>query len=409
MPRHATPQVKLLSITMLLVVAATTWVTPAGARGGEFRQIKSRHYVVHTDIRSTFAEQFAERLDNIHDEYARRLSGFGAVDGNGAPRAEVHLFERQFDFMQFLGEPNAHVAGVFVPSMNRLALYLHNRPSLNRTLQHEAFHQFAYNAISPAMPVWLNEGLAEYFEEALWTGERFLVGQVSPDRLRRLRDDIKNNRLIPFRQMMALSLEQWNRAAGTDAERATTQYNQAWAMVHFLAHAGNGTTPYRPHMLRMLKLLHEGKPAEQAFAEALSPNIEGFQARFVEYVATMRPNEEAMMLERIQILSHMLMLLHAQDVRFDKVDSLREAVTQAGLRLKYQKGTETFQTEADPVVYFQGPTGKLLPHERLYFAPRLHAPLPDLVCRWTDRLQFRAIFHRGIDGTIDHDIVPEGR
>jgi hypothetical protein len=260
------------------------------------------------------------------------------------------------------------------------------------------------------MPVWLDEGLADYFGEALWTGERFLVGQVPPDRLKRLREDVRTNRLIPFRELMSMSLAQWNAAAISDIQRGTTQYNQSWAMVHFLVHGGTATTAYRPHLLEMLKLLHEGVPPDRAFAEALSPNIEGFQARFVEFVGMMQPSEEAAMHERVQVLVQMMKLMNDEGVRFDTIDAMRDAVTRAGLRLEYRKGAETYRTEADPSVYFQGPTGKLLPPERLYLAPRLHAPLPDLVCRWKDGLQFRArFFHHGPERKVQYEIVTEGR
>jgi hypothetical protein len=407
MSPFAAPRRKPLLITLLLA-GALAWGAPSAAHGAERRRIDGRNYTVHTDIKTDVAEQLVERLDNIYDEYARRLSGFGA-NGNGAPRPEAYLFEHQRDFMEFTGDPSPHVAGVFAPSVNRLALYLHDRVSLNRTLQHEAFHQFAHNTISPNMPIWLDEGLAVYFGEALWTGDHFLVGQVTPERLKRLREDIRTNRLIPFRELMAMSQAQWKQATARDPERAFTQYNQSWAMVHFLAHAGSGTTSYRPHMLQMLKLLHEGVPAPKAFADALSPNIEGFQDRFVEFVATMQPNEEAMMFERTRVLAHMLMLLRDRDMRFDSIGAMRETVTKSGYRITYGTGTETFQTDPDPSVYFQDQSGKLLPRERLYFAPRLHAPLPDIVCRWKDGLQYRARFFYGANRQIEHDIVPEGR
>ena len=45
------------------------------------------------------------------------------------------------------------------------------------TVQHEGFHQFAHAVIGGDIPTWLNEGLAEYFGEALFTG-----GRVRPRR-----------------------------------------------------------------------------------------------------------------------------------------------------------------------------------------------------------------------------------
>ena len=60
-----------------------------------------------------------------------------------------------------------NTGGVFMSGRNLLASFLGDlgRDSLRRTLQHEAFHQFAHTVISPDTPVWLNEGLAQVFEE----------------------------------------------------------------------------------------------------------------------------------------------------------------------------------------------------------------------------------------------------
>ena len=79
-------------------------------------------------------------------------------------------------------------AGVFMPHRRLLAAFVEGvgRDGVRRTLQHEAFHQFAHETFGPNVPVWLDEGLAQVFEEAVWTGNGFVVGQVPPRRVRQL-------------------------------------------------------------------------------------------------------------------------------------------------------------------------------------------------------------------------------
>lgn len=388
--------------TILILVVVLVAAAPADAG---WRKFSSRHYRIHTDIPSPLAEELVVRLDEMYEEYARRLSGFGGVV-DGEP-SEVHLFARKNDFMKFTRNRHPNSTGVFVPRLNQLAAYLDDRASLRRTLQHEGLHQFAFNAISPNLPAWLNEGMAVYFEEGLWTGKSFLIGQVSPDRLDRLRADMRHRRMIPFRQMMAMTQAEWNAAAAADPERSTTLYNQAWAMVHFLVHSHNGGEPYRPRLLRMFRLIREGRPPQDAFAEAFSPNIDGFEARFNEFAAQLAPTEEATMLQRQEILTQMILLLHQRDKRFDDIDELREFVTAVRYRLRYSRGNETYETDADPSVYFHGPDGQALSRDRLFFWRRPDAPIDDLVCRWKDGLQFRTRFFYAGE-RIEHDIVPEG-
>src|SRR5205823_13303196 len=105
-----------------------------------------------------------------------------------------------------------------------------------RTLQHEAFHQFAFYAIGRNMPVWLNEGVAEVYQEGIFPGKGFTLGQAPPWRVQLIQADISTGKLIDFRQFLQLGHKQWAINMSDDAE-SESQYNQAWVMAHFLIFA----------------------------------------------------------------------------------------------------------------------------------------------------------------------------
>src|SRR5205085_299513 len=146
-------------------------------------------------------DDLGRRMDEMYAEYERRLADYNI---GGVPRLEVYLFARQEDYLQFTGDRLRNTGGVYIPRRNLLAAFLEGqgRDGLRRTLQHEAFHQFAYNAISRTLPVWLNEGLAQLFEEAVWDGTSFWLGNVPPRRLRQLKNDLAKVRLIDFSRML---------------------------------------------------------------------------------------------------------------------------------------------------------------------------------------------------------------
>ena len=217
----------------------------------KLRPVATRHYVIHTDIEEELSRDLAARMDAMYGEYGRRFAGFKAE--KEIPRLEVFLFAKQDDYLKFTGEKLKNTGGVYMPHRNLLAAFLEGqgRDGLRRTLQHEAFHQFAYNAISPNLPVWLNEGLAQLFEEGIWTGNGFWIGQVPPRRIRQLRRDFKNQRIIDFQTFLRLTPEQWAANLTGDHDLGATQYNQCWAMVYFLANAKDrqGKEMYRPRLL----------------------------------------------------------------------------------------------------------------------------------------------------------------
>jgi hypothetical protein len=370
----------------LLSVLACLLLFPTLAWGGTLRNFSSRHYHIHTDLDTALAGDLARRMDAMYDEYGRRLADFLPREQT---RFDVYLFKRQADYMAFVGPHATNTGGVFLPGRGALAAYLENqgRDALRQTLQHEAFHQFAYTAITTDMPVWLNEGLAQLFEEGLWTGKGFVLGEAPPRRVRQLEADMAGHRLTPFRDFMTIDLERWSKTLAASKEAGATEYNQAWAMVHFLVNAtdAQGHELYRTRFIQMLRLLHKGRDAKAAFEEAFSSNIEGFQQRFVEFARAQRPTPLSTVIERQQLLAELILVFHKQDRTFVDIDDLRRACDD--LRFKDTN-------HPDPALCFMDGEGRVLDSSRLFFEGRPQSAIPDVICRAKDRLQIRTRFSR---------------
>jgi hypothetical protein len=370
----------------LFILACLLLLSPPFAHAATLRNFSSRHYHIHTDLDASLADDLARRMDAMYDEYGRRLVEFLPREQT---RFDVYLFKRQADYTAFVGPHATNTGGVFLSGRGALAAFLEHqgRNALRRTLQHEAFHQFAYTAITTNMPVWLNEGMAQLFEEGLWTGKGFVLGEVPPRRVRQLEADMAAHRLTPFRDFMALDLEKWSTTLARDKEAGATQYNQAWAMVHFLVNATDtgGHELYRARFIHLLRLLHAGRDAKAAFAEAFSANIEGFQQRFVEFARTLRPTPLATLIERQQFLAELVLVFHKQDRTFVDIDDLRQACDD----LRFSDADHL-----DPALCFMDVEGRRLDSSRLFFEGRPQSAIPDLICRAGGRLQIRSRFNR---------------
>src|SRR5947207_3938805 len=181
----------------------------APSAAAQMRQKEIGHYIVHTDVDSELARDLARRLDAMYEEYARRLVEF-APPHPDQQKFEVYIFAKRADYLKFTDNRFPNTGGIFMSERNTLAAMLEGqgRDALRRTLQHEAFHQFAYSAIGPNLPVWLNEGLAQIFEEGIYDGRDFRIGQIPPRRVRQLQSDIEQRQLFEFRSFMALSDKQ---------------------------------------------------------------------------------------------------------------------------------------------------------------------------------------------------------
>jgi hypothetical protein len=261
--------------------------------------------------------------------------------------------------------------------------------------------------ISPNLPVWLNEGLAQVFEEGIFTGREFVLGQVPPRRLRQLQSDFASGRFIPFSKILWMDDDAWSDNL-RDRTTAAAQYNQVWAMVHFLVYATDedGAPRYRDRLLQLLTKIHNNHNPQQAFIDCFGANIPGFEQRFREYANSLVPTHAATYIEHQDVLADMLVAMRKEGREFDSLPACREQVQKGQYRIEYRKGQLTWNTEKDPAVYFRDLTGASLAPSRLYFDRRAGAPCPDIVCRPTDEAQLRTIFSYN-DGEVEHETIVE--
>lgn len=392
------------------VAAATLLLLVSAARAAEIDPpLETRHYVIHSDLNDDLTRELATRLDAMYDEYARRLAGFSQPDN--AAKFQVRLFARRIDYMKFTKNRFPNTGGVFMSGRNTLAAFLEGqgRDGLRRTLQHEAFHQFAYQAIGTDLPVWLNEGLAQVFEEGVWTGREFVLGQVPVRRLRQLNADIAGKRLTDFSDFLSLTDARW--AAGlNDRTAGATQYNQAWAMVQFLIFSTNadGEPLHRQRLLNWLRDLHDKQPANVSFVTNFGTNTAGFRKHFDEWAGQLKASELGDYIERQETLADLVALLNDRGIKFDDVAQLKQQLAKTNYRLSYTRGPISWTSAADARTYLRDLTGRDFRSDELFFQSRVAAPLPDIICRPTPSVQLRTKFF-SVDGKIEREVLVEPR
>ena len=90
-------------------------------------------------------------------------------------------------------------------------------------VQHEGFHQFAHAGVGDRLPAWLEEGLAEYFGESLFTGRGYVSGVMPGWRVERVKKGIEGKQLMPWSSWMLIEKREW----GKRLKQA--DYDEAWA------------------------------------------------------------------------------------------------------------------------------------------------------------------------------------
>lgn len=242
------------------------------------KSVDAQAYVVHTDLPADQVAGVIRRLDAMTREYTLRTASLSArADDRRLP---LYLYSREADYLKAGGQPGS--SGFF--DGERLLAVVGDRADTNawHVIQHEAFHQFIMAKLGDDMPIWLNEGLAEYFGEGVYTGDNFVTGNLPGYRINRLRDAIRARKVIPFSRLIGMSHEQWNK------DLDPLNYDIAWSLVHFLAHGDNGA--YQADLLRYIQATAKNNDPVGTFRETID-TPEAVQAAWAEYWLNLTPAE----------------------------------------------------------------------------------------------------------------------
>src|SRR5690349_3900844 len=138
LPRRAFLPTCLRAFFLFLLLSSL-----ARASDPNLHVLRSDHYRIYTDLDAALADDLSRRMDAMYDEYSRRLVDFHG--GGEEKQFDVYLFNRRIDYMKFTDNRFPNTAGLFISGRDVLAAFLEGqgRDALRRTLQHEAFHQFA--------------------------------------------------------------------------------------------------------------------------------------------------------------------------------------------------------------------------------------------------------------------------
>jgi hypothetical protein len=227
-----------LAMGLCAVSACSPWRTPTlpVASSVELEQV-----VIYSDFELSPQHRLLTELEDLRDRVASRLS----LVPSEKP-IHVYLFKTQRRYRAFMREhfpeyPNRRA--LFVETDTQLNVYAQWGDNIAEDLRHEVCHGYMH-AMVPHLPLWLDEGLAEYFEVDSSAGGlnrahlQHLLASVEAEHT--WRPDIRR-------------LEQLD----SMADMGPTEYAESWAWVHFLLHS---TAPRRQLLLDHIQQMRSRRP-----------------------------------------------------------------------------------------------------------------------------------------------------
>src|SRR5438874_8794253 len=207
-------RVVAVAIVLILAgVAAVAWAEP------QLQVYEGRYYVIHTDLTGDELREAELRMTKMAEEYRNRTRDFSGTIGHKFP---FFLYREPDDYYAAGGMKGS--AGYFDPNNDTLMAIAGEKTGSTTwyVIQHEGFHQFARAVIGGELPIWVNEGLADYFGEGVFTGDGFVTGVIPQARLERVREQIQGKQFRSIKEMMLLKQSAWNK------ELKQSNYDQAW-------------------------------------------------------------------------------------------------------------------------------------------------------------------------------------
>ncbi len=191
------------------------------AQADEWRSEKSTHFIIYyKDASEDFVRQVADKAEGFYNRVADDL-GFRRYDfWLWDNRAKIYIHNDAGDFQKATGQP-AWAAGAAIPTSKIIHTYPYAERFFDTILPHEmghiVFREFVgfYN---PAVPLWLDEGVASYQEDfrSAWAKEL-------------LRRAMRDNSLMSLNE-----LSNMNPHLTQDAEAVNLFYAESVSIINYL-------------------------------------------------------------------------------------------------------------------------------------------------------------------------------
>ena len=298
-----------------------------------WREIQTENFTVYSDVPGYSALQVAEGLEGMREFLARTTKG---IKLNSPHPTSIFVFRNAACFAPYNigdnGKPDSESAGYFVgsPVGNFVALQLDSDRRSRRVIYHEYIHYVMHNNV-PELPVWLGEGLAEYYSTMSAPDDAIHIGRPIIDHLRW----IDNNEPMPLRVMFAIDHDSPDDHEG---ERRGSFYAQSWAFTHFLMSEENGSGE---RFNELFQRLGRGEALDSALREAYGADPATLEQRFLGYLERNRFSEVQVRFEtpivigesKVRTMSRAESLLRRADLlahhRPFQVESFRAHIEQA--------------------------------------------------------------------------------
>lgn len=260
---------------MLIFATATAAV---GATPERWVEARSTHFVVLTDAGEKEARRVAGQFERMHMVFHTLLPTKG--DDADPPIVVIAVKDRKgmqaLEPVEYLGKDRVDLAGFFLraPDKNYILVRLDAEESHAYA---NVYHEYTHYMLRKAdgwLPLWLNEGLAQFYENTDIDDKTVWLGQANMEELKFL----GRNDLLPIETLLKVD---GRSPYYRDEQKGSVFYAESWALTHFLIVSDRIQGAHRMH--DYAERLAQGEDAVTAAREVFG-DLDKLQRGLSDYV-----------------------------------------------------------------------------------------------------------------------------
>lgn len=260
-------------LKILILGALLAWASGSAFAAENWRRVESKNFQLIGSADEIKMRAVSEKLEQFRRVF---IQLFPKMNFNSPVPTRVVVFRDKAAFDRF--KPVEWASGYFQAGddVNYIVLTTEGSEVENlTTVFHEYTHFLVNNSLGrAAIPPWLNEGIAEYYELfAIEDDRRVTLGGVNDAHLRLL----GQNGFIPFEAFLATDYYTLHKQT---KESAQLFYAQSWALVHYLVQKDKAKfDKFIEHLLRGISVKDAYRQAFEADFAALEGELKRYAAQ----------------------------------------------------------------------------------------------------------------------------------
>lgn len=264
-----------LSTALALVVLCA--LSSSGAKRENWIEVRSPNFIVVSNAGEKQARKTALQFEQIREVFRKSLA---VANSHPSPVITILAVKDEQSMRELLPEywvkGHSHPGGLFIFRMNiyfaAVQLDEESEGALE-TFYHEYYHSVTMPYF-PQLPVWLAEGLAEFYGHTKIDDNSVGMGQADADLL----SELKSQPFIPLNVLFNVtqSSPYYN-----ESNKTSIFYAESWALTHYLMLGDRAA--HRPALVAYLKAISQGKSSDQAALEAFG-DVRKLQSDLMNYI-----------------------------------------------------------------------------------------------------------------------------